>query len=160
MGMSVKIRIVGRKNGSEQWLQNAYNMYETRLRPSNLDVETLWHKNDFELIKAVLADTEKGHAVILLDPTGKMRSSEQFSNDLFSWMEKGGSRVVFVIGGAPGLPPELKEYCSTAAAAAANDNYSLLSLSPMTFTHLFARTVLMEQIYRASEIRKGSGYHK
>ena len=151
MGMSVKIRIVGRKNGSEQWLEDAYSMYETRLRPSNLDVETLWHKSDPELIKAVVADKEKGHTIILMDPTGKMRSSEQFSEDLFSWMEEGGSRVVFVIGGAPGLPPELKDWASKG---------KLISLSPMTFTHQFARTILMEQIYRASEIRKGSGYHK
>ncbi len=151
MGMSVKIRIVGRKNGSEKWLEDAYSMYETRLRPSNLDIETLWHKNDSELIKGVLSDKEKGHTIVLMDPIGKMRSSEQFSDDLFSWMEEGGSRVVFVIGGAPGLPPELKDSVS---------NGMLISLSPMTFTHQFARTILMEQIYRASEIRKGSGYHK
>ena len=153
MGMSVKIRIVGRKNGSEQWLEDAYSMYETRLRPSNLDVETLWHKNDFELTKAVWADKEKGHTVILMDPMGRMRSSEEFSQDLFSWMEQGGSRVVFVIGGAPGLPSELKESATTKGTP-------LLSLSPLTFTHQFARTILMEQIYRASEIRKGTGYHK
>jgi 23S rRNA (pseudouridine1915-N3)-methyltransferase len=151
MGMEVKIRIVGRKNGSEKWLEEAYSMYETRLRPSSLDVETVWHKTDPDLIKAVETDREKGHTVVLMDPTGKMRSSEQFSEDLFSWIASGGSRLVFVIGGAPGLPPELKNHPSKT---------KLISLSPMTFTHQFARTILMEQIYRASEIRKGSGYHK
>ena len=53
MGMQVKIRIVGRKSGSEQWLDDAYSMYETRLQSSLLDVETVWHKNDAELIKGV-----------------------------------------------------------------------------------------------------------
>ncbi len=38
MGMDIKIRIVGRKNGSEAWLEDAYSMYDTRLRPSPIDV--------------------------------------------------------------------------------------------------------------------------
>jgi 23S rRNA (pseudouridine1915-N3)-methyltransferase len=151
MGMTVKIRIVGRRNGCEQWLEDAYSMYETRLRSSNLDVETLWHKNDADLIKGVEADRDKGHTIVLMDPTGTLRSSENFSEELFLWLEEGGSRVVFVIGGAPGLPPELKYHALKP---------KLISLSTMTFTHQFARTILMEQIYRAAEIRKGSGYHK
>jgi 23S rRNA (pseudouridine1915-N3)-methyltransferase len=152
MGMQVKIRIVGRKNGSEKWLEEAYQMYDTRLKPSGVDVETIWHKNDAELIKGVNTDFDKGHSVVLMDPRGKVRSSEQFSEDVYSWLEEGGSRLVFVVGGAPGLPPELKDHPTK--------NPKLLSLSAMTFTHQFARTILMEQIYRASEIRKGSGYHK
>jgi 23S rRNA (pseudouridine1915-N3)-methyltransferase len=69
---------------------------------------------------------------------------------MYEWLDRGGSRLSFVIGGAEGLPSELKN----------TQKLSLLSLSALTFTHQFARIILMEQIYRASEIRKGSAYHK
>ncbi len=165
MGMEIKIRIVGRKNGSEKWLEDAYNMYDTRLNPSTIDVETVWHKTDYDLTKNVLNDKEKGHTVVLLDPTGKTCTSEQFSLNVYDWLDRGGSRLSFVIGGAEGLPPELKYGQNYAEGKGNNGNkaglkFQLLSLSSLTFTHQFARTLLMEQIYRASEIRRGSGYHK
>jgi 23S rRNA (pseudouridine1915-N3)-methyltransferase len=169
MGMEIKIRIVGRKNGSEQWLEDAYNMYDTRLRPSTIDVKTIWHKNDGDLTKNVLNDKEKGHTVVLLDPTGKTSTSEQFSEDVFEWLDRGGSRLSFVIGGAEGLPAELKygnrDYSKgnkggKGGKGGSGSGFLTFSLSSLTFTHQFARTLLMEQIYRASEIRRGSGYHK
>lgn len=53
------------------------------------------------------------------------------------------------IAQAEGLPPELKQ-----------DRSRLVSLGRLTLTHQMARLILIEQIYRATEIRKGSGYHK
>ena len=150
--MEVKLRMVGRKNNGEKWLEDAYSTYDTRLKPTNLNVQTFYHKNDNELTKNIEADESKNHKVILLDPLGKLVTSEVFSDNMYNWLEDGGSRLTFVIGGAEGLPEELK-----AGRSGKND---LLSLGKMTFTHQFARVLLMEQIYRASEIRKGSGYHK
>lgn len=151
MGLQIKIRIVGRKNGGEKWLDQSYSTYETRLKPTNLEVTTHWHKNDDDLLKNIQADTSKNHKVILLDPLGKMCTSEVFSDNMYDWLEVGGSRLTFCIGGAEGLPKELRDEAKKS---------DLLSLSSLTFTHQFARILLMEQIYRASEIRRGSGYHK
>lgn len=153
MGMKVNIRIVGRKSGSEPWLDDACEMYLTRLRPSNVEVETSWHKDNKALTKNVDGDSAKGHTVVLLDPLGMTKTSEKFSDDLFEWLDRGGSRVSFVIGGAEGLPIELKYPPS-------GKKPTMISLSSMTFTHQFARLLLIEQIYRGTEIRKGSGYHK
>lgn len=150
MGMQVKIRIVGRKSGSEQWLDDAYSMYETRLQSSPLDVETVWHKNDAELIKGVDTDLNKNHVVVLLDPKGTTCTSEVFAEKVFEWLNHGGSRLSFVIGGAEGLP----------AALLQDKSLQTIRLSDLTFTHQFARVCLTEQIYRATEIKKGSGYHK
>ena len=58
--------------------------------------------------------------------------------------------MTIVIGGAEGLPPALRN----------QDKHPMISLSPMTFTHQVVRLILIEQIYRAFEIEKGSRYHK
>ena len=86
--------------------------------------------------------------MICLDPAGLLLTSEQFA-DFFdrSW-QKGGSRLAIVIGGAEGLPPELRS------------KYPLVSLSPLTFTHQITRLILVEQLYRSIEIKKNSRYHK
>lgn len=161
MGMEIKIRIVGKKNGGEQWLDDAYSVYSTRLKPSSLDVETLWHKNDDDLIKGITSDSKKGHVICFLDPLGKTCTSEKFSEDLYQWLELGGSRLSFIIGGAEGLPSIYKQQIyamgrnNKSSGTLEQTNWKVLSLSDLTFTHQFARTLLMEQIYRASEIRKG-----
>ena len=151
MGMKVNIRIVGRKS-SEPWLEDGVEMYETRLQPSNLEIETTWHKDNVALMKGVTVDQNKNHKVICLDPTGQHMTSEQFCDNLYNWLEDGGSRLSFIIGGAEGLPPELKF-----PVYSGNTKQSpppLISLSDLTFTHQFARLLLIEQIYRATEIRK------
>lgn len=166
MGLQITIRMVGReKAGShDQWIQQACQMYTTRLQSAQMEIITQWHKTNDALLKAVQADVSKsgssgsGAVVVLLDPRGKMPTSETFSDDLYDWLEAGGSRLIFCIGGAEGLPPELQSgYLTTTKST---KQLPLLSLSKLTFTHQFARLLLIEQIYRASEIRKGSNYHK
>lgn len=76
---------------------------------------------------------------------GRPYTSRQLAEAL---LEQQGKPVCFVIGGAYGLSPEVK-----------NRADALLSLSPMTLTHEFARLVLMEQLYRAASINSGSKYH-
>jgi 23S rRNA (pseudouridine1915-N3)-methyltransferase len=102
-----------------------------------------------------------------------MYTSPEFSTKVYNWLEEFGSRLVFVIGGADGLPAELKQYQyvnnsysnnnsgnAGGSSGVLNRSPTFISLSKMTFTHPWARTILVEQIYRASEIHKGSGYHK
>jgi len=161
--LDIKVRIVGKqvKSSDQRWIEDAAGVYEKRVKPNGLGIQTIWHKKDDELVKGVEMDKTKGSAVVYLDPSvGRQCTSEDFSKNLYKWFEEGGSRVTFVIGGAEGLPPSLREQAAIAGRKKGFNGLSnSLSLSDMTFTHQFARMLLMEQIYRASEIRKGSGKH-
>lgn len=130
----------------EKWLNEACEEYVTRLRPHSIDLECVWVKDD----AALSAEAAKSGVVLVLDERGAAVTSEDFSTLLYDQLEAGGSRVSFVIGGANGLPPDLR----------ATPPSRLLSLSRMTLTHQMARLLLSEQIYRASEIRRGSKYHR
>lgn len=82
--------------------------------------------------------------VIALSEDGSLESSAEFSRRI----ERADHGMVFFVGGPYGL--------SEAAKAGAD---TTLSLSPMTFTHEFARVLLLEQLYRAFTIIDGTGYH-
>ena len=83
---------------------------------------------------------------VYLDPAGRAMDSTEFST-LFSKAEMAGHDLVFLIGGADGLPPAWRADASL-----------LLSLSRMTFPHELARAMLAEQIYRAWAILRGHPY--
>jgi 23S rRNA (pseudouridine1915-N3)-methyltransferase len=143
-GLTTHVIVVGKKNGGEPWISDGCAEYEKRLKPV-LNIQTTFLKSDEEQVKA--ADAFKG-VIIALDENGKQYTSPQFTDLFYSSLEKGGANVAFLIGGFDGLPHELKS------------KYPLISLSKLTWTHSMARLLLMEQIYRATEIRKGSAYHK
>jgi len=83
---------------------------------------------------------------ILLDPAGKPLDTAAFVS-IVSQAEMQGRDLVFVVGGADGLPPDWR-----------NRGDLLLSLSPMTFPHELARAMLAEQIYRAFATLRGHPY--
>jgi 23S rRNA (pseudouridine1915-N3)-methyltransferase len=83
---------------------------------------------------------------IFLDPAGKRMDSAQFTA-VVSDAENSARDVVFLIGGADGLPPEWRDRADL-----------LLSLSPMTFPHELARAMLAEQLYRAATTLRGHPY--
>ncbi|MBN2715359.1 MAG: 23S rRNA (pseudouridine(1915)-N(3))-methyltransferase RlmH [Deltaproteobacteria bacterium] len=91
----------------------------------------------------------KGLLPIALDERGREYTSQGFSTQLSDWMTRSPSGLLFVIGGAEGLPPEIRQIAR-----------NTIALSQMTFPHRFARLILAEQIYRALCIQKSIPYHK
>lgn len=138
-----RLRIYSVGKTKEPWLEEAINDYLTRLQHI-ISIEFIWAKTDEHLLTLV----SKEPNLVCLDASGQVMNSAQFSNFLIKQFENSGARLAMVIGGAEGLPPSLKS------------GHPLVSLSPMTFTHQIVRLVLIEQIYRAFEIAKGSRYHK
>jgi 23S rRNA (pseudouridine1915-N3)-methyltransferase len=83
---------------------------------------------------------------VLLDASGRALDSAGFTA-VVSRAELEARDLVFVIGGADGLPEDWRPRADL-----------LLSLSPMTFPHEFARVMLAEQIYRAATTLRGHPY--
>jgi len=97
------------------------------------------------------ADFWKRHVAdrkILLDAAGRQVDSAAFT-ELLRQAEMRGQNLVFLIGGAEGLPEGWAQRADL-----------LLSLSRLTFAHELARLVLAEQIYRALAALRGHPYPK
>lgn len=77
---------------------------------------------------------------------GILMGSREFSRALEADLQRGGS--AFAVGGPYGLSDRVRARADV-----------VMSMSPMTFTHEFARAVLLEQIYRAKTISANAGYH-
>ena len=87
----------------------------------------------------------KNAKVYALAEEGTTYTSIAFASELLNLQ---GKPSVFIIGGAYGLNPEVKDRADVC-----------LSLSPFTFTHEIARVLILEQLYRAVSINTGSNYH-
>jgi 23S rRNA (pseudouridine1915-N3)-methyltransferase len=135
----IRIAIIGKRG--EPWLEEALQEYVKRLQPY-LELHWSLLRDDEQLIKWATQQRR----LILLDPAGKLMDSPQFSSALMREMVAGGSQVSLAIGGANGFPEAMRS------------QYSLWSLSPLTFSHRLTRLVLVEQIYLAVAIAQNLPY--
>ena len=88
---------------------------------------------------------KENHAyIVALSEDGRELTSRELAAKLGAIQQK----IVFIIGGPYGLTPEVKAKADF-----------LWSLSKLTFTHEFARLILLEQLFRASNIQMGGSYH-
>lgn len=97
----------------------------------------------------LLAAVPRSAVIVALDERGRSLSSRQFADQLAQWRDHGEQDVAFLIGGADGLD----------AALVARARLTL-SLSAMTWPHLLARVMLLEQLYRAWSLQTGHPYHR
>ena len=94
-----------------------------------------------------LLQKKKG-AILYMDEAGELIDSIQFSKRVHDW-NIAGEETHLAIGPAQGWPSNgIPEHAKR------------LSLSKMTFPHELASVLLVEQLYRATEILRGTAYHK
>jgi 23S rRNA (pseudouridine1915-N3)-methyltransferase len=91
----------------------------------------------------------QGAAVVLLDQRGENLDSATLAGQLSQWRAIDKAAVVFIIGGADGLSPSLRDKAALR-----------ISFGAATWPHQIVRVMLLEQIYRATTILTGHPYHR
>ncbi len=159
--MKIKIYAIGKLK--DQYLREACADFSKRLskyadieiiefpdlpiveNPSKTQIEEIKEKE----CARILQKLKPRDFVVLLDLKNKQMTSSELANSLSSWFTKGGSEVSFIIGGSLGISDSVKKRGN-----------AVLTLSELTFTHGFARVLLLEQLYRSFKILRHEPYDK
>jgi 23S rRNA (pseudouridine1915-N3)-methyltransferase len=86
---------------------------------------------------------------VILDERGDSLSSAVFAGRLQGWRAEDRPAAVFIIGGADGLAPSMRDKASLTVA-----------FGTATWPHQLVRIMLLEQLYRAVTILSGHPYHR
>lgn len=97
----------------------------------------------------LLAQVPDGAVVVVLDERAKPLDSEAFAARMGEWRDQGRSQVAFLIGGADGHAPLVRQRADM-----------LLSFGVMTWPHMLVRGMLAEQLFRAECILTNHPYHR
>lgn len=148
-----KIKIISFGNHKYEFIKNGINHYLEKLKyyckiefivleeitNSKNDINTQL-KEEVKLIKKYISSNDK---VFLLDISGKLINSEEFSKIINI-----NNSLCFVIGSSNGFDKEFKT------------NYPLISFGKITLPHKLFKIILLEQIYRGFNIINKTKYHK
>lgn len=158
--LNIKLITVG--NLKEAYLRDAAAEYEKRLggfcRFETLQLKEV-HISDSPSQAEISAALDAEGNKILSEMTpkmykiamcveGKQCSSEKFAA-MIERISSSTSDICFVIGSSHGLSEKVKCAC----------DYRM-SISELTFPHQLMRVIMLEAIYRALNIVKGTKYHK
>jgi 23S rRNA (pseudouridine1915-N3)-methyltransferase len=99
--------------------------------------------------RAIAAQLDPGATVFCLDEHGQNLDSAALAAAIAKRRDGGTPEIVFVVGGADGLSPELLR-----------QSHVKLAFGAVTWPHQLVRVMLLEQIYRAMTILSGHPYHR
>lgn len=139
-----KLKLITVGKVKKSWIRDGIQMYTQRV--PELAITEIKDTGPEKTAAKVLSMVGGRDRLIVMAEEGKTWTSIAFAQ----WLATAESgSLVFVIGGAEGISPPLKQRAD-----------SLVSLSPMTFPHELAQLMLVEQLYRAKTIMQNREYHK
>ena len=142
-------RIVVHTHGRprEKAYSRLVDIYSERLSSRGLKLQQHSEKlSHDDYIKKIEADAAGGN-LILLDENGQSGTTEWFVKQWKQW-KISDSNTHLAIGPVDGFEKS------------GVSNHTTIGLGPMTMTFEMAAVVLLEQLYRASEVERGSPYHR
>ena len=142
-------RIVVHTHGRprEKSYSRLVDIYCERLASNGLKFRQHSEKLNHDQYLTKLQGEAAGDTLILLDENGESGSTEWFVEQWKKW-KLSDSNTHLAIGPVDGFEKSVV------------DNHQTLSLGPLTMTYEMAAVVLLEQLYRASEVERGSPYHR
>ncbi len=144
----MRVRIIAVGKAKDRDLRSLLSDYYGRIgRHAKLEEVELKDGKEAEVSDRLARSIPDRSRVVALEVDGRAMSSKA----LAKWIDRAENdsvqTVVFLIGGAYGLPNEISARADLR-----------LSLSAMTLPHRLARLVLAEQLYRAFTISRGEPY--
>ena len=152
----MRVRIIWEGKTKNEHLRALQADYATRITHfAGFEVEELRSRSaDGPRKKDVLTAAERhilekaqGGVKLVLDERGQQWTSVEFARWISEKVAQGARELVFLVGGTDGFSRAFREQADV-----------LLSLSRMTLTRDWARTLLLEQIYRSFTIQRGYPY--
>ena len=159
--MRIVIAAVGRlKRGPETELSERYRKRVAQAGRSlglrDIEIVEIRESRAADAAKRMLEESialanviTQGAVVVLLDVSGDNLDSPRLAAQLAQWRSEDRPAAVFLIGGADGLSPNLREKANLR-----------LSFGAATWPHQLVRVLLLEQLYRATTILTGHPYHR
>jgi len=161
MSLKLFIGAVGRmKNGPESALFNDYfdrcNKAGPKIGLGPLQVAEITeaknpHRSERQRLEALgLAKMPAQNSrIVALDEHGRDLSSVALSDQLKIWRDDGIPQDSFLLGGPDGLDRSIVRSADL-----------VLSFGSMTWPHMIARILLVEQLYRSISLLSGHPYHR
>ncbi|HYQ47876.1 MAG TPA: 23S rRNA (pseudouridine(1915)-N(3))-methyltransferase RlmH [Thermodesulfovibrionales bacterium] len=145
----MKIHLVWVGKTKERFILEGLHKYLKLLRfYADIDITEIREEKVKDIGRMLSREGERirglGTGYVLLDEKGEDFDSPSFAR----FVEKQGSSVTFLLGGAYGVAEEVKARAK-----------KTIALSSLTFTHEMSRLIFLEQLYRAFTILQKKGYH-
>ncbi len=142
-------RIVVHTHGKarEKGYSHLINKYAERLEGRGVTLLAHSDKLNHDDYVSKIESAAANGVLILLDENGQSGTTEWMLKNWKRW-RLSDSTTHLAIGPVDGFNSDIIEQHET------------ISLGPLTMTYEMAAVVLLEQLYRASEIERGSPYHR